>query len=49
MIDNRYSVAIIDNMKAELLYRYREDYSDGAIMEVVIWRVLGPVPGSGHA
>ena len=48
MVDNMRFVAIIDNMKAALLYRYREDYSDGAIMEVVIWRVPEPVPGSRH-
>jgi hypothetical protein len=35
-------------MKAELLYRFREDYSDGTILEAVIWRVTEPVPGSGH-
>lgn len=49
MIDNTPFIAIIDNMKAELLYRYREDYSDGAIMEVVIWRVPEPIQGSGHS
>ncbi|MEN8132108.1 MAG: DUF6516 family protein [Pseudomonadota bacterium] len=35
-------------MKAELLYRFREDFHDGAIMEVVIWSVPEPVPDSGH-
>lgn len=39
MLDNSYFVVILDNMKAELLYRFREDYSDGAILEVVVWRV----------
>ena len=48
MIDNTLLVAIIDNMKAQLLYRYRQHYSDGAIMEVVVWRVPTPVPGSVH-
>jgi hypothetical protein len=36
-------------MKAELLYRYREDLDEGAIIEVVVWRVPTPVPGSTHA
>jgi hypothetical protein len=35
-------------MKAELLYRFREDFSDDAILEAVIWRVPKPVPGSRH-
>ena len=41
-------VAIIINVKAELLYRYREDLDDGAIIEAVVWRVPTPVPGSSH-
>ncbi len=35
-------------MKAKILYRHREDFDDGAIMEVVIWRLPRPVPGSSH-
>jgi len=35
-------------VKAELLYRYREDLDDGAIIEAVVWRVPTPVPGSSH-
>jgi hypothetical protein len=35
-------------MKAELLFRQRIDYDDGAIVEMVIWRVPAPVPPSGH-
>jgi hypothetical protein len=35
-------------MKAQLLFRQRIDYDDGAIVEMVIWRVPAPVPPSGH-
>jgi Family of unknown function (DUF6516) len=35
-------------MKAELLQRDRMDFDDGAILEMVIWRVPIPVKGSTH-
>ena len=35
-------------MKAELLLRQKSVLSDGAILELVIWRVPAPVEGSGH-
>jgi uncharacterized protein DUF6516 len=35
-------------MKAELLQRDRLDFDDGAILEMVIWRVPAPVKGSTH-
>ena len=35
-------------MSAELLFRQRIDYDDGAIAELVIWRVPSPVPPSAH-
>jgi hypothetical protein len=35
-------------MKAELLFRQRIDYDDGAIVEIVLWRVPLPVPPSTH-
>src|SRR5579859_4828403 len=35
-------------MKAELLFHQRIDYDDGAIVEMVIWRVPLPVPPSAH-
>jgi len=35
-------------MKAELLFQQRIDYDDGAIIEMVIWRVSTPVPPSRH-
>jgi Family of unknown function (DUF6516) len=36
-------------MKAELLQRQRYDFDDGSILEMVIWRVSKPVPGSPHS
>ncbi|WJH39182.1 DUF6516 family protein [Aliirhizobium terrae] len=35
-------------MKAELVIRERILYSDGAILEIRIWRVAESVPPSGH-
>lgn len=35
-------------MKAALLYRHREDFDNGAILEVVIWRLPEAVQGSQH-
>ena len=35
-------------MKARLLYYRRMDYDDGAIVEMVLWRVPDPVPPSTH-
>lgn len=35
-------------MKAELLLRERYVFDDGAVLEMVIWRVPVPVDGSGH-
>jgi len=36
------------NMKAERLFHQRIDYDDGAIVEMVLWRVSSPVPPSTH-
>ena len=35
-------------MAAELLFRQRIDYDDGAIVEMRLWRVPSPVPPSTH-
>jgi hypothetical protein len=35
-------------MKADLLYYRRMDYEDGAIAELVLWRVPAPVLPSSH-
>lgn len=40
--------AIVRRMKAEPLFHRRIDYEDGAIVEMVIWRVPSPVPPSPH-
>jgi hypothetical protein len=34
--------------KAELLFRQRIDYDDGAIVDMVLWRIPSPVPPSKH-
>jgi Family of unknown function (DUF6516) len=34
--------------RAELLFHQRIDYDDGAIVEMVLWRVPSPVPASAH-
>ena len=41
-------VGMIANVIAELLHRERFDFDDGAILEMLIWRVPTPVPGSPH-
>jgi hypothetical protein len=35
-------------MKAELLFHQRIDYDDGAIVEMVLWRVPASIPPSRH-
>jgi len=35
-------------MRAELLFHERIEYDDGAIVEMVFWRVPLPVPPSRH-
>jgi len=34
--------------RAELLFHQRIDYDDGAMVEMVLWRVSSPVPPSTH-
>lgn len=41
-------VGTIANVKAELLRRQKSVLSDGAVLELVIWRVPRPVVGSEH-
>ncbi|MEW6513316.1 MAG: DUF6516 family protein [Pseudomonadota bacterium] len=36
------------NMGADLLYRHRVDFDDGAILEIVLWRLPRPVEGCDH-
>ena len=35
-------------MKARLIYRFEQDYDDGAMARMVIWDVPAPVPPSEH-
>ena len=35
-------------MSAVLIRRQKSILSDGAVLELVIWRLTEPVPGSGH-
>ncbi len=35
--------------KAELLFRRKRRYDDGGILEMKIWRVPDPLPGSAHS
>lgn len=35
-------------MKAELIYRFEQDFDDGAMLRMVIWKVPTPVPPSNH-
>jgi hypothetical protein len=35
-------------MKARLIYRHRVDFDDGAILEIVVWRLSQPVDGCNH-
>lgn len=35
-------------MKARLIYRFDQDYDDGAMVRMVIWEVPSAVPPAGH-
>ena len=39
---------MLANMKATLIYRHRVDFDDGAILEIVVWRLPKPVEGCCH-
>jgi Family of unknown function (DUF6516) len=47
-LTTRLNDGIFANMKAELLLRSKEVLSDGAILEMVIWKLPQPVVGSAH-
>lgn len=42
------SVDTIANMPAQLISRFKNITSDGAILEVVVWKVPTPVPPTEH-
>lgn len=35
-------------MKARLLYQFKQRFDDGAILEMVLWKLPQPVAGSNH-
>jgi len=41
-------VVIIANMPAQLITRFKDITPDGAILEVVVWKVPAPVPPTEH-
>jgi hypothetical protein len=41
-------MGILGHMKAALIFRLKHELDDGAIVEMVIWRVPQSVPGSHH-
>jgi hypothetical protein len=41
-------VVIIANMPAQLITRFKNITADGAILEVVVWKVPTPVPPTEH-
>ena len=44
-----YAVDKNINMKATLVYRFEQDFDDGAILRMVIWQVPSPLAPSAHA
>lgn len=48
MVDNSQDVVILSNMKAEPLLHERLVLAEEAFVELVVWRVPSPVPGSTH-
>lgn len=47
-VDKLAAVAIIDNMRAELITDFKDVTPEGGLMQMVIWRVPEPVPPSTH-
>lgn len=37
------------NMSAQLLFRHRQDFDDGAILEAILWKVTEPIGGGSHS
>ena len=42
------NVVIIANVPAQLITRFKDVTADGALLEVVIWKVPKPVPPTDH-
>src|ERR1039458_4190890 len=48
MLTTLLYVGIIANMSAKLITRFKDITADGAILEVVVWKVPAPVPPTEH-
>jgi hypothetical protein len=48
-LTTREHVVTIANVPAQLITRFKDVTPDGAILEVVIWKVPKPVPPTDHA
>ena len=47
-LPTQVSVGTIANMKAKMITRFKSVAEDGGVMELVVWRVLQPVPSTEH-
>lgn len=47
-LTTHWHVGIIANMPAQLITRFKNMTADGAILEVVVWKVPAPVPPTEH-
>jgi hypothetical protein len=48
ILTTRERVVTIANVQAQLITRFKDVTSDGAILELVIWKVPKPVPPTDH-
>ena len=48
ILTTRERVVTIANVQAKLITRFKDVTSDGAILELVIWKVPKPVPPTDH-
>ncbi|MCK9381479.1 MAG: DUF6516 family protein [Sulfuritalea sp.] len=40
---------MLANIRATPIYRHRVDFDDGAILEIVVWRLPTPIEGCSHS
>ena len=48
-VDNTINVAIIANMRADLILRHKDVTPEGDILEMTVWSLPEPLPPSGHS
>ena len=48
MLDNVFNVVIMSNMDAKLILSERHVLSENAFVEMVVWYLSSPIPGSRH-